>query len=115
MPPSTLCRLQDWGAVDGPLLTLRLNAPGLTTVRAVASRGDLPASAEVTCVYNVTPAVRQPCALIGEGWTAASAAAAAAAAPRTPYVYLCCSDTHGRACLDERRGPGLRQRPPHTR
>jgi hypothetical protein len=32
--------VQDWAGVSGPSLMLRINSPGVTVVRAVASRGE---------------------------------------------------------------------------
>ena len=53
--PTAIFR-QDWGVAVGPRIMLRINTPGLTTVKAVASRGDLPDSPVTTCRYNVSSA-----------------------------------------------------------
>lgn len=45
---------EDWEASRGPRHMLRINSPGLTTVRACSSRGDLADSLETQCTYNVT-------------------------------------------------------------
>lgn len=59
------CLLQDWEAGDGPFYTLRLNALGNVTVRAVASRGDLPDSTITTCTYSINPPNPLPCSAVG--------------------------------------------------
>lgn len=45
--------LQDWAGVSGPVINLRINSPGWTTVTAVASRGDLPDSLPATAYFFV--------------------------------------------------------------
>ena len=53
--PTAIFR-EDWDVATGPRVMLRINTPGVTTVRAVASRGDLPDSPVVTCRYNISTA-----------------------------------------------------------
>ena len=72
-PPS-----QDWLGLVGPTLNLRLNTPGWTSVRAVASRGDLPDSQTVSAAFFVNRSA--PCA----------AAGACAGSPSHGYPALSC-------------------------
>ena len=56
--PTAIFR-EDWDVTVGPRIMLRINTPGITTVKAVASRGDLPDSPMTICRYNISAPAAQ--------------------------------------------------------